>query len=71
MMTNVACILYILAGFTSASHDTQVLLNSDIWLKHSNYFSGYEYLLVDIGYPLTKIIMAPYKKPTAYDPTNN
>lgn len=65
------CILYILASFTSASHDIQVFLHSDIWLKHSNYFFGYEYLLVDIGYSFTKIIMAPYKKPAAYNTTNN
>jgi hypothetical protein len=61
------CILHILAGFTSASHDTRVFMNSNIWLKHSNYFSRREYLLFDIGYSLIKITMVPYKKPATND----
>jgi hypothetical protein len=52
-------ILHILSG---ASHDTQVFINSNIWLKHSTYFSRREYLLANTNYPLTRITMAPYKK---------
>jgi hypothetical protein len=63
-------ILHILAGFTSASHDTRVFMNSNMWLQHSTYFSGREYLLADTSYPLTRITMAPYKKPAANDPVN-
>jgi hypothetical protein len=63
-------ILHILLGFIGASHVTQVFMNSDVWLKYSNYFSGREYLLVDTGYLLTQITMAAYKKPTANDPAN-
>lgn len=64
------CIFYIVAGFTSASHDTRVFMNSDIWLKYFNYFSGRKYLLVDTSYPFKQITMAPYKKPAVNDHAN-
>ena len=64
------CILYILAGFIGASHNTRVFMNYDIWLKYFDYFSECEYLIADIGYPLTHITMAPYKKPVANNLAN-
>jgi hypothetical protein len=64
------CILHLLAGFIGAFHDTRVFMNSKIWLNHSTYFSRREYLLADTSYPLTRITMAPYKKPALNDPAN-
>ena len=57
-------ITHVHAGFPGLAHDSRVFVNSQIWQKHNNFFRG-EYLLVDIGYPLTSITLPPYKQPAA------
>ena len=53
------------AGFLGSVYDTCVFINSQIWLKHVDFFQREEYLLTDIGYLLTKITMPPYKLPAS------
>lgn len=45
-------------------------MNFNIWLKHSTYFFGHEYLLANTSYFLTRITMAPHKKPIANNLAN-
>jgi hypothetical protein len=60
----------IFAGFVGVFHDMEAFMNFNIWLKHSNYFSGREYLLVDTdtSYPFARITTTSYIKPKIDDP---
>ena len=58
-------ITHLFAGFPGSAHDSRVFINSQVWLKHTDFFKSDEYLLTDTGYPLTKITLPPYKLPAS------
>ena len=46
-------ITHLHAGFPGSAYDSRVFINSQVWLKHTDFFKADEYLLTDTGYPLT------------------
>ena len=58
-------ITHLHASFLGSAHDSRVFINSQVWLKHIDFFKADEYLLTDTGYPLTKITLPPYKQPAS------
>ena len=60
------CIItHLHAGFPGSAYDSRVFINSQVWLKHTDFFKVDEYLLTDTKYPLTKITLPPYKQPAS------
>ena len=62
------CVSNVYVGFVGVSHDMEVFINFNIWLKHSSYFFGCEYFLADISYLFTRITTISHIKPTIDDP---
>ena len=58
-------ITHLQAGFLGSAHDSWVFLNSQLWLKHDDFFKGDEYLLTNSGYSLKSITLPPYKQPAS------
>jgi hypothetical protein len=56
-------ILYVRAGDTSASHDTQVFDSSLLNLEPQQFFDDGEYLIGDSAYTISNRMIAPYNTP--------
>lgn len=58
-------IIYASTGRPASTHDTRVWRNSDLCNNIHHYLDEHEYLLADTGYPLSRNVIIPFKKPHA------
>lgn len=56
-------IIYASTGRPASTHDTRVWRNSHLFNHIEQYLDEEEYLLADSGYPLSRHVIIPYKKP--------
>lgn len=54
-------ITHLHVGYPGSAHDSRVFVNSQICLHHAYFFKSFEYILTEMGYPLTAITLPPYK----------
>jgi len=49
-------------GWPSSGHDNQVWLNSDVYLSKEKYFNNKEYLLGDLAFSASSVLVPTFKK---------
>ena len=54
-------IRHVVTGYCGSTHDAKIFKNCSIFTEKSSYFSGQQYLAGDSAYPLSSIVITPYR----------
>lgn len=53
-------------GWPGSVHDARVYVNSDFYLNKSKYIEEDDYVLGDSAYPISSLLISPFKNPSNY-----